>query len=391
METEPLQGLRSFDKLVVRNFCRYRYGLQVKQNSLGYRSGPSLMEKRNIIVIGASAGGFEAIKKIVNDLPGNLDASVLIVWHMSPDVRGVLPQVLNRFNKLPAIHARDKEPIKPGQIYVAPPDHHLLVEKDYIRITRGPKENHFRPAIDPLFRAAALAYGARVIGVVLCGARDDGAAGLWAIKQQGGLAVVQDPNDAEVPSMPENAIKAVTPDHVVPLSEMGKLLETLIQEQVEQNAIEMDHNKRTRMEVRIAMEDKALTQNIMDFGELSPYTCPECHGVLTSLKEGDRIRFRCHTGHAFSADTLLADITEGIEDALWNAVRNVQESVLLLNHMGDHFADINKPRLAAMYFKKAKEAEARSEVVRQAVLNHEKLSLDRIDEQANTAEDSAAA
>ncbi len=160
------------------------------------------MNTRNIIVIGASAGGFEALKKLVAGLPTDFSASIFVVWHMSPDVRGVLPQVLNRSKTVFAANAADGEAIEPNRIYVAPPDRHLLVERGIVRVKRGPKENRFRPAVDPLFRSAAYAYGTRVIGVVLSGALDDGTAGLWTIKQRGGLAVVQDPFDAEVPSMP---------------------------------------------------------------------------------------------------------------------------------------------------------------------------------------------
>ena len=171
------------------------------------------MATRNIIVIGASAGGFDALKKLVGDLPEDLQASVFVVWHMSPDVRGVLPQVLNNANTICAAHACDNEPIEPNRIYVAPPDRHLLVENGRVRVTRGPKENRFRPAVDPLFRSAAHTYNNQVIGVVLSGALDDGTAGLWTIKHRGGVAVVQDPSDAEVPSMPENAMREVAVDH----------------------------------------------------------------------------------------------------------------------------------------------------------------------------------
>ena len=167
------------------------------------------MKLRNIIVIGASAGGFEVLKKLVADLPADFAASIFVVWHMSPDVRGVLPQVLNRAGTVPAAHAVDGESIEPNRIYVAPPDHHLLIEKGTVRVTRGPKENRFRPAVDPLFRSAAYAYNNRVIGVILSGALDDGTAGLWTIKRRGGVAVVQDPFDAEVPSMPDNALREV--------------------------------------------------------------------------------------------------------------------------------------------------------------------------------------
>lgn len=345
------------------------------------------MDKRNIIVIGASAGGFEALKQLVSDLPEDLDASVFIVWHISPDVRGILPQVLNRAGRLKTAHAVDGEPILPGRIYVAPPDHHLLIENGHVRVTRGPKENRFRPAIDPLFRSAAIAYGARVIGVVLSGALDDGTAGLWAIKQQGGLTIVQEPSDAEVSSMPLNAIHAVKVDHIIPVAEMGALLTELTKEQVSlQNGKKIDDEKRTQMEVRVAMEDKSISESIFEYGNPTPYTCPECHGVLVALHEGGRIRFRCHTGHAFSADSLLAGITENIEETLWNAVRSIEEGMLLLNHMGDHFAEINQPQIAAMYFKKASEAKRHADLVRVAVFDTEQLDMESIDAQAEDQE-----
>jgi two-component system chemotaxis response regulator CheB len=346
------------------------------------------MKKRNIIVIGASAGGFEAMKRLVADLPADMDVSIFIVWHMSPDVHGVLPTVLNRTSKLLAAHAYDGETIVPGRIYVAPPDHHLLIEKDKMRITRGPKENRFRPAVDPLFRSAAYAYGTQVIGVILSGALDDGTAGLWTIKHKGGLAVVQEPMDAEVPSMPESALREVKVDHRVPMSEMAALLIKLASEQVSSgnNGMAMEEHKRTELEIRIAAEDNAFEHGIMKYGELTPYTCPDCHGVLSALKDGTRTRFRCHTGHAFSADSLLATITENIEESLWSAIRGVEESVMLLNHIGDHFAEMGQTKLAAMYFKKANEAEQRSHLVRQAVKNHEQLTQERIYQQVAKTE-----
>lgn len=341
------------------------------------------MQNRDIIVIGASAGGFEAIRRLVAGLPAGLPASVFIVWHMSPDIKGLMPQVLNRFNTLPAGNAMDKEPIEKGRVYIAPPDHHLLIERNRIRITRGPKENRFRPAVDPLFRSAAYAYGPRVIGIILSGALDDGTAGLWTIKWYNGVAVVQDPDDAEVPSMPQNALEAVKVDYKVPVAEMPQLLANLVNEPApvydEMNGKE---DERTKMEIGIAMENETLKKNLMDLGELSPYTCPECHGVLTSFREANRLRFRCHTGHAFSSDSLLASISENIEVNLWSAIRSVQESIMLLNHMGDHYAAMNQPGLAAMYFKKAKEAEGRAHIVRKAVLAHEQLSSEDIGQQA---------
>jgi two-component system chemotaxis response regulator CheB len=220
-----------------------------------------------------------------------------------------------------------------------------------------------------------------VIGVVLSGALDDGTAGLWTIKHYGGLAVVQDPNDAEVPSMPENAIREVNVDYTVPLRDMGHLLAELSQKSIEFKRHSMQDDERTKAEIKVAQENSAFETGIMKFGQLSPFTCPECHGVLSILKDGERERYRCHTGHAYSADSLLATITEKIEESLYSALRGVEESVMLLNHMGDHFAESNHPKLAALYFKKAQDAEARAELVRQAALSHEHLSKDSLHQQ----------
>jgi two-component system chemotaxis response regulator CheB len=342
------------------------------------------MGTRNIIVIGASAGGFEALKKLSAGLPKDLQAALFIVWHMSPDIRGVLPQVLNRADAIYAAHAYDRESIEPNRIYVAPPDRHLLVERGRVRVTRGPKENRFRPAIDPLFRSAAYVYGSRVIGVILSGALDDGTAGLWMVKHRGGTTIIQDPSDAEVPSMPMNALRNVAVDYSVPVAEMSDLLVRLSREQVAETAevVVMKDDEKTQIEIGIAAEGSAFESGIMKFGVLTPYTCPECHGVLSKLKDGDRARFRCHTGHAFSADSLLATVTENVEGNLYSAMRGVEETVMLLNNIGDHFAEINQPKLAALYFKKAKEAEARAQLVRQAILSHEQLSKDALQQQA---------
>lgn len=344
------------------------------------------MKSRNIIVIGASSGGFDALKKLVADLPKDLSASIFIVWHMSPDVRGVLPQVLNRYGTVLAAHAYDGELIEPNRIYVAPPDRHLLVEKGNVRVTRGPKENRFRPAVDPLFRSAAYAYGARVIGVVLSGALDDGTAGLWTIKQRGGLAIVQHPLDAEVPSMPENALRQVAVDYSVPISQMAALLVRLSREEVAENS-EVDvkenpENERTKIEIGIAAETSAFEADVMRFGVLTPYTCPECHGVLTALRDGNIRRFRCHTGHAYSADSLLSTVTESIEASLYDAMRRIEESVMLLDHLGDHLAEVNQSKLAAVYFKKANEAKSRAQIIRQVILSNDQLSSESLMQQA---------
>jgi two-component system, chemotaxis family, protein-glutamate methylesterase/glutaminase len=341
-----------------------------------------MMRNRNIVVIGTSAGGVKVLEALVKQLPQDFPASIFIVLHFAPGATSVLPQILDKAGPLKAAHAIDREAIVPGRIYVAPPDHHLLVERDQVRVTRGPKENRFRPAIDPLFRSAAYTHGARVIGVVLTGALDDGTAGLWTIKLRGGTAVVQEPREAMYPSMPESALREVEVDYCVSTAELPDLLVRLTHEQaLEEPEVSMEEDQKTKIEIQTVAEDNAFELGVMKLGQLTPFTCPECHGVMVKLKEGNITRFRCHTGHAFSANTLLADVTESIEETLWSALRAVEESVMLLNHMGEHLAESENPHLAEVYFKKAQEAEQRASMVRQAVIQHEQLSGDSLRQQ----------
>ncbi|MFL5766181.1 MAG: chemotaxis protein CheB [Bacteroidia bacterium] len=321
-----------------------------------------------IIVIGASTGGLETIKKMIRELPGDFSIPIFIVWHISPDAEGVLPKILNKENTIPAAHARHNEEIKSNRIYIAPPDHHLLVENNKILVTRGPKENRFRPAVDPLFRSAAYTYRNRVIGIILSGALDDGTAGLWTIKHYGGITVVQDPDDAEVPSMPENAIRNVKVDHRIRAGELSQLLLKLSTAPVPRNSPNRK-DLQTKEEIDIAAEHRPMKNGKLKFEELTPYTCPECHGVLSRLRNDNIIRYRCHTGHAYSSEALQTALAERIEDALYNAIRAIDESIILFNHLGDHLAEANQPKLAALYFKKAKKAREHAEWVRKAALS----------------------
>ena len=337
--------------------------------------GIPVSESQRIIVMGASTGGFEAFRKIISELPTDFNSPIFIVWHIAPDIRGILPQVLNKISGIHAAHAYDKEEIKPNRIYVAPPDHHLVIEEGMVRVTHGPKENRFRPAVDPLFRSAAYAYGNRVIGVILSGALDDGTAGLWTVKHFGGVTIVQDPMDAEVPSMPESAMREVKIDYCVGISELPALLVRLSKEPMSPKP-GVIKDEQTKKEIQIAQEGRTRQKEILDFGVITPFTCPECHGVLSKLQNGNITRYRCHTGHAYSADALITALTEKIEESLYNAVRGIDESILLLNHFGDHFAEANQSKLAALYFNKAKAAEERVQLVRKATLSHEQLSSD---------------
>jgi two-component system chemotaxis response regulator CheB len=342
--------------------------------------------KPDIIVIGASAGGLKVFEIIVSQLPSNLPAAVFILWHISPDYPSLLPEILAKSTPLPVKHASGKEPIRPGHIYVAPPDHHMLVEWGNVRLSRGPKENRFRPAIDVLFRSAAHSYGQRVIGVVLSGSLDDGAAGLFAIKERGGIAVVQDPYDALHSSMPKAALKAVEVDYCVPSIEIGALLGHLVNKAIPLQEVNPVSEKMD-VEVGIAREDNGLDMGIMKLGELSPYTCPECHGVLLQLKEGSLLRFRCHTGHAYSLNTLLAEVTQSIEESLWDGIRTIEASEMLMTHTAKHLREMNEHEAADLLLQKAEDAKRRGNLVRQALMSNEILSHDTLNEEVKLNEE----
>lgn len=337
------------------------------------------MARKDIVVVGASAGGMEALRELVRHLPADLGASLFVVWHTAPSVRSILPEVLSKAGPLPAAYAVDREPIRRGRIYVAPPDHHMLLEEGFVRVAKGPKENRFRPALDPLFRSAAYVYGPRTIGVVLTGALDDGSAGLWTIKLRGGTAIVQDPEEALIPAMPMNALHSVDVDHCAPVAEIAGLLAGLTREEaLEAPEVPVDERRKTEMEIRLAEEDAALERQVLDAGELSPFTCPECHGVLTKIREGRVLRFRCHTGHAFSANSLLSSVSDSIEQLLWDALRAVDETVMLLEHMGKHLGDAGDREAAAVFLRKAEQARRRGFAIRKAAIDNEPLDEQKL-------------
>lgn len=342
------------------------------------------MPGRDIVVVGTSAGGVEALRVLVGGLPADFPGSVFIVMHTAPDSPGVLAQILDRAGPLPAAAASNRERVQPGRVYVAPPDMHLLLEPGQMRLTRGPKENRFRPAVDPLFRSAAAVYGPRVVGVILTGGLDDGTSGLWAVKRLGGVAVVQDPEEAFMPSMPQSALGEVEVDYTLRVAEIAPLLSRLAGTSVaEQGGYELPEE--LEIEVKIAMEDNGMEAGLGRLGSPSIFTCPECHGTLLQLKENGRTRYRCHTGHAYSADSLLSEVTESVEETLWAAIRVIDESAMLLRHMAAH-ADGAGDGEAARFMEKARDAERRSQLVRRAVFDHENLSEEKVAETAEASQ-----
>jgi two-component system chemotaxis response regulator CheB len=293
------------------------------------------MLARDLIVVGTSAGGVEVLQAIVRGLPGDLAAAMLIVMHTSPEGPYLLPDILAKAGSLKVARTLDAAPLEHGRIYVAPPGHHLLVKGDSICLSRGPKENRSRPAIDPLFRSAAAAHGPHVVGVILTGMLDDGTAGLAAVKERGGTTVVQDPKDALYSSMPSSALEHVGADFVVPVSEIAPLLVRL----VKQPATHQEHLPVSRLlEIEAKFADmETMTVKDMDaIGSHAGISCPECHGPIWKIKDGTLQRYRCHVGHAYTARAMTSGQIEAQEIHLWQALRLMKERVSLILEMASH-------------------------------------------------------
>jgi len=290
------------------------------------------MAQHDIIVIGASAGGIEALQELVSGLPPDLPAALFVVVHISPYSVSRLSQILSRAGPLPATQAVDGEPIEPGHIYVAPPDRHLLVRLGWVALSRGPRENHSRPAVDPLFRSAARAYGSRVIGVVLSGALYDGSMGLYAVKTRGGLAIVQDPREAAVDSMPRSALRLVEADYVLAAADIASVLsEWVVTPSLEQGGEPVtDRDERLQS---VISQDFAEQAHDGRAEETTVYTCPDCGGVLWQDGTGTRVGFRCHVGHAYAPEILLSQKSEEFESALWASLRLLKEKATLTRQL----------------------------------------------------------
>jgi two-component system chemotaxis response regulator CheB len=324
------------------------------------------MQRCNVIVIGASAGGVGSLTGLVGDLPESLAAAVAVALHVPAEWPSALPAILSRSGPLPAAHAQDGEPLQHGRIYVAPPGRHLLVKRRTVRAVNGPNENGHRPAVDPLFRTAARAHGRRTLGVVLSGSLDDGTVGLMAIKKHGGAALVQDPADALFSGMPASAIENVAVDFI---GDVPSLANELVRRTA---ALAADHSE-------IAMTDddaEELDVVEMDRGTPDPddwaavpsqFTCPECHGSLFEREDGALVRFRCRTGHAFSPETLAASQTQGVEEALWIALRALEENAALLHRLARRASDRGQVRAADRFLSQARGVEKRARVIRDAL------------------------
>jgi two-component system chemotaxis response regulator CheB len=334
---------------------------------------------RDIIVVGASAGGVEALCQLVRGLPPGLPAAVFVVCHFPTDGKSLLPEILSRHGQLLARHPSDGEPIYPGQIYVAPPDYHLFLEPAAVRLSHGPRENRFRPSIDPLFRSAARVFGPRVVAVMLSGALSDGVAGLLAVRAAGGVAVVQDPADAILPSLPQSASDIAGADHVVPVGRLARLLADL----VHPDGAAADNPSKpppapaaggkamfdpVEKITQTAAEDLEAQARDARRGTVSTFTCPECGGCMWQLDEAELLRFRCHVGHAYGADALLAEQSAALEAALWTAVRTFREKGVLARQLANRDRQAGNAQSAGRFEEEGQLAERYGGLIQEYLL-----------------------
>jgi len=329
----------------------------------------------DIIVIGASAGGVEALSTLVGALPADLPAALFIVMHIPAQSPSRMPDILMRAGHLPAIQPSDGMAIAHGQIYIAPPDQHMLIERGRIRLVRGPRENRHRPAIDPLFRSAARSYGPQVVGVIVTGALDDGTAGLLAIKQCGGVAIVQNPEEALYPGMPRSALENVLVDHCLPLAEIAALLVRLAHTPAHAIDAAQAPNE-LEQEMSVTNMDLAAMTNDDHPGTPSAFSCPECGGVLWELNHGELLRFRCRTGHAYSPESMVAGQSDTLEEALWVALKTLEESLSLSRRLAYQARTRGQPLVAERFFERARAAEQRIALIRQVLIREAPLATD---------------
>jgi two-component system chemotaxis response regulator CheB len=330
------------------------------------------MQNRDIVVIGGSAGALEPLRRLLSDLPGDLPAALFVVVHTAPNAHGALGRILDRAGPLPADFARDGLRFEPGRVYVAPPDLHLLLDDGRMLLRRGPRENLSRPAIDPLFRSAAAACGSHVIGLLLSGMLYDGASGLRAIKRCGGIAVVQDPADALYPDIPRHALERTEVDYCVSAAELAQLLVAIVAEPAGPSP---EVPEEIRLEARIAAQGSSGRETDEELERPVALSCPECGGALREIADGELLRYRCHVGHAYDAGLLLGAQTEGVERALWSALRALEERAALLRRMARQ-QSVNSS-LAGRWAERAAEHEAHAQAVRNLLVEAGRPDLER--------------
>lgn len=331
------------------------------------------MANRDILAIGTSAGGFEALRFLAGQFPADLPASVMVVIHLSsPRGRSSLDSILSKSGPLPASFAEDEEIFERGHIYIAQPGRHLIVDGDTLRLGVGPRENNARPAVDALFRSVALCCGPRSIGVVLTGMLGDGSAGLQSLQNCGGITVVQDPEDAAYPGMPTAAIRLAKPNHVAHLAHMPALLNRLVR-QPRGNAVPVPAT--IKYEVEVAASGRTNMSTMDRIGRRSVLACPDCGGVMWEIDENDILHYRCHVGHAYSAEVMSLALDDSLRRALGSALRALDERLALARKLETQARNHGGNQVAAQWAEKAEECEKQAEVIRNSIRRAEQIAM----------------
>lgn len=324
--------------------------------------------------MGASAGGIPPIERVLSALPADFPAAVFVTIHTAAEGPRLLSDVIRRMSGLPVSYATDGESFRNSCVYLAPPDRHLLLDKNVLRVTAGPRENRHRPAIDPLFRSAARAFGARVVAVLFSGLLDDGTAGMKAVARYGGVTIVQDPDEARFASMPRNAVEKDSPRYVLPVQKIAPRLLELAGSSRSRNPGYDPLDAEINNEVKIARIDMSAIEQEKP-GIPSAYACPECNGTLWEVREGELLRFRCRVGHAYGAESLLASKNEELEGALWTALRTLEEKVALHRRLSEYAAQRDNLRVAKHFRQSAEEMQQQARTIRHLLLEHEPTPL----------------
>jgi len=319
---------------------------------------------RDVLAIGTSAGGVEALLHLAKHFTPEFPASVFVTIHRPPDFRSSLDELLMRVGPMPARFASDRERFRKGHIYIAPADRHLLIEGDRIALGSGARENNSRPAIDPMLRSMAVCCGGRAIGVVLTGTLGDGASGLWAVDRSGGITVVQDPDDAAFAEMPSNALKKVRPDHIVRLADMPTLLASLAHQPAGETGPVPDN---VAFEVEIARGGSSTVDRMDKLGRRSVFACPDCNGVMWEIDEENLVRYRCHIGHAYTAEVMSLALDESLRRALASALRTLEDRVALAQRLQRQAESQQHRHMAANWASRVAEFEKELTTVRDAM------------------------
>ena len=333
------------------------------------------MTNRDILAIGTSAGGVDALRFLASEFPSDFPASVLVVIHLPAHFESSLDAILTQAGPLPARFARDRMPMKPGRIYIGPPDSHMLADGEQLLLGQGPRENATRPAIDPLFRSVALCCGPRAIGAVLTGTLGDGASGLHTLQECGGLTVVQDPGDAAFAEMPEAALTKFKPDHVASLASLPALFQRLVGQPP--GAL-VKPTPGLRYEVEVAKGEPGSMSEMDRIGRRSLLACPDCHGVMWEIKEGDLLRYRCHVGHAYTAELMSMALDENLTRALGSGLRALEERVALAKKLQKQALEAGRVHLAETWHKRVLEFDREAKILRDSMRRVDQIAAQAV-------------